>query len=176
MNDLTWQWEDGSISQEICDSWVERYDDRLIQGLVRDKVGCSDKRISDISFVDDHDVMSIIKDKIYTANRSSFGVDVNGFFECQYTKYTGDNLGHYDWHMDIMNGSGLAIDRKITCIIMLSDRSDYEGGELYVGRNAVDLGKGAVIAFPSFVAHKVSPVTSGVRRVMVGLAEGSHWR
>jgi PKHD-type hydroxylase len=73
---------------------------------------------------------------------------------------------HYDWHVDTFILGLQKIDRKVTVIILLSDPDEYEGGELTI-RLYDDykpaLKKGSIIAFPSILQHKVTPVTKGVR-------------
>ena len=36
--------------------------------------------------------------------------------------------------------------------------------------------KGTVLVFPSFMRHKVEPVTKGIRKSLVAWIEGPHWR
>jgi len=72
---------------------------------------------------------------------------------------------HYTWHED----STLLIKnnnvRKITTICMLSDLSEFEGGKLeFENIGEVTLEQGDVICFPSFSKHRVTPVTSGLRK------------
>jgi PKHD-type hydroxylase len=48
--------------------------------------------------------------------------------------------------------------------MLLSDPSEFEGGEFQFQENeSVKMKKGSVIAFPSFLKHQVTPVTSGKR-------------
>ena len=59
--------------------------------------------------------------------------------------------------------------------LQLTDGSEYEGGELELYGKDVSyaLGKGNVIIFPSFMLHKVHPVTKGLRKSLVvwGISE-----
>ena len=81
---------------------------------------------------------------------------------------------HYDWHMDL--GSGVHETRKLSFIIGLSPTKSYEGGEITfkVGpaEDSIRLEQGKMIVFPSFVLHKVEPVTKGQRYVLVGWLRG----
>jgi PKHD-type hydroxylase len=69
--------------------------------------------------------------------------------------------------------------RKITSVLVLSDPKDYKGGELEFDFRNLDpdkkrnivvakevAEKGSLIVFPSFVWHRVKPVTKGVRYSM----------
>ncbi len=87
----------------------------------------------------------------------------------QYTEYDESYQGHYDWHMDI--GLNENSCRKLSLSIQLSDSSEYEGGELQInmGGNILTCckSKGAITVFPSFLLHRVTPVTKGMRRSLV---------
>jgi PKHD-type hydroxylase len=97
--------------------------------------------------------------------------------DIQYTEYRGGG-GHYDWHMDI--GGGSISHRKISVIVQLSDPSEYTGGELEIntGSNVVKVSnkKGSIILFPSFIQHRVTPVSSGLRKSLVLWAGGDHYK
>lgn len=72
---------------------------------------------------------------------------------------------HYTWHSDSALMTKNNLIRKLTTICMLSDPSEYEGGKLeFEDIGEVELKKGDVIVFPSFTKHRVTPVTSGLRK------------
>lgn len=80
----------------------------------------------------------------------------------QFAQYEIDH--HYAWHTDIFTLSGKPDDRKITVVCLLND--EFEGGNFEVrlyGDYVAPLKKGTIIAFPSILEHRVTPVTSGVR-------------
>ena len=90
----------------------------------------------------------------------------------QYTVYNSNDEGHYDWHVDM--GPGKA-RRKLSLVCQLSDPSEYEGGELQINTGKVlvaEKEKGTVILFPSYLLHRVTPVTKGIRRSLVLWIEG----
>lgn len=95
----------------------------------------------------------------------------------QYTEYH-EGGGHYGYHVDI--GPGAASHRKVSLVVQLSDPSEYEGGEFEIlrGMNPERLPKsqGAVILFPSYMLHRVTPVTRGIRRSLVLWVGGSPFR
>jgi PKHD-type hydroxylase len=107
-----------------------------------------------------------------------WGFDLHSIIDdIQFTEYeTGG--GHYDWHIDI--GPKTISHRKISIVIQLSDPEDYEGGDLELMPGnysfAVPKKKGAVVLFPSFILHRVTPVTSGLRRSAVLWVGGSHYK
>ena len=98
----------------------------------------------------------------------------------QYTEYYANDSGHYDWHLDV--GQGQAWHRKLSWSIQMSDPRLYEGGDLRIigGSNKASYPantmKGSMTIFPSFLQHKVFPVTKGTRRSLVGWVYGPAWR
>ena len=99
-------------------------------------------------------------------------------FECiQYAEY---GIGQkYDWHVDNFPISGNPKDRKITIVCMMSNEEDYEGGELKLRlykEYTPEMKKGSVIAFPSIIEHKVTPVTRGIRYTSTMWISGQRFR
>lgn len=84
-----------------------------------------------------------------------------------------DAGGHFDWHLD--TGPELSANRKLSLSIGLSRIGDFEGGRLeFAGEvePSPPLATGAACVFPSFLAHRVTPVTHGRRIVLVAFAHG----
>ena len=87
----------------------------------------------------------------------------------QYTVY--DSTGsHYDWHRDI-GGDEIAKARVTVGIIQLSHPSEYKGGVLQIKHEdeVIDVmkTKGMVTTFPIQLLHRVTPVTSGIRKTLI---------
>jgi PKHD-type hydroxylase len=105
-------------------------------------------------------------------NGQFYKFDLYGFSEhMQFTVYEEDSGGHYTWHID-SGGSGHSTPpRKLSCVLQLSDPSEYEGGDLEVFTSGeptkIDKKKGLIAAFPSYTLHRVTPVTKGTRRSLV---------
>lgn len=122
-----------------------------------------------------------IGDMAKTANDEMFHFDLNNMPEqIQYTEYYGTNKGHYDWHMDI-GTEGYMKFRKISVTVQLSGPDEYEGGELQLWTGGqypltAPRGKGNVVIFPSFMMHRVTPVTEGTRKSFVLWLGGGHYR
>ncbi len=110
-------------------------------------------------------------------NNERFWFDLLGFHqELQLTKYGEGDL--FDWHMDF--GAGDISARKLSITVQLADSDDYEGGDLqFMANQKVENAprqKGTAIIFPSFVMHRVTPVTKGVRQSIVGWVSGPPYR
>jgi PKHD-type hydroxylase len=91
-------------------------------------------------------------------------------------KYSADRTDHYTWHSDTVPGD---IIRKLSFTIQLTDPSEYTGGDLEFLPAITDKKirqKGMMTIFPSFMTHRVSPVTSGVRHTIVGWIHGPNFR
>ena len=102
-------------------------------------------------------------------NNNHFGFDGMQITElAQYTEYPSG--GFYDWHMDSdINFAHEPPVRKISMTCLLSNESEFEGGELQIEKeeNKVILKQGQAIFFASFIKHRVAPVTRGVRKSLV---------
>src|SRR6185312_12240573 len=110
-------------------------------------------------------------------NDKYFGLDVNGILPPECISYV-PGFGHFGWHTDI-NYKSPNVVRKLSVIIQLSAPSDYEGGDLQVFTGeptALDKQRGAIVAFPAFVQHRVTPVTRGMRTSLVVFSLGPAWR
>ncbi len=113
-------------------------------------------------------------DVVVRVNALHFGFNLTGFVEhFQYTSY-GSNNDHYEWHMD--KGPNLVAPRKLSLVLMLSDPNEYEGGELEFlpGMNVTvaDNKLGRIFLFPSWLLHRVTPVTKGIRKTLVVWVSG----
>ena len=111
-------------------------------------------------------------------NGQFFDFDLDGFVEdFQYTVYDGSG-DHYSWHID--KGPTTGSPRKLSIVLQLTDPSEYEGGDLEFltapGPILAKKQKGLIYAFPSWVLHRVTPVTSGVRRSLVVWVSGPKFK
>ena len=91
---------------------------------------------------------------------------------------------HYHWHMDTFGDQ--TTTRKLSYILQLEAPETYDGGELeflQVGTATPQIlslpdgakQKGSVIIFPSFLLHRITPVTRGVRRSIACWMRGPHF-
>lgn len=75
----------------------------------------------------------------------------------------------HDWHIDHVIGDGT----KLAFSIPLNEHTDWDGGLLQLMETevpAAQLGRG--IFFPGYHPHRVTPVTRGVRYVLLGWVSG----
>ena len=132
-------------------------------------------RSSSIKWLEPSEETSWIYEKmckaINIANKNLWNFDWEGQTdEIQYTEYYDIKGGKYDWHIDV--GNGTMSMRKISAVVLLND--GYEGGKLQlksIGEN-LDMKKGNMFIFPSFISHRVTPVTKGTRKSLVMWAGG----
>lgn len=122
-------------------------------------------------------------DMFHECNKKAFGVDLWTLSEIQFTEYSAEYVGKYDWHNDVSWTAPTMTHRKLSMVIQLSNPSDYEGANLEVVplfHEAPDpeqlRQQGTVIVFPSFLAHRVTPITRGMRYSLVAWIDGPKWR
>ena len=117
------------------------------------------------------------------ANAHFWQYDIWGFQDnLHYVRYAasdGPDGGKFNWHQ-VRGDDWRRAQRKLACVVMLSDPSEYEGGDVQIfdGREQTlaRLAKGSAYVMPSFVQHRVCPVTSGERRVLIGWLCGPRFR
>lgn len=123
-----------------------------------------------------------MEEVVLRLNAQFFRYDLSGVVTFQYAVYDGTEGGHFDWHKDYGRDYGAADQepRKLSLSIQLSDPANYQGGELEVrAGNITDVApktRGAVVAFPSYVLHRVTPTTSGIRKSLVVWAVGPEFK
>ena len=141
-------------------------------------------RRADLVWLDDVPGAAWVMDRmlrlVAEANRTAFDLDLTEFAESpQVARYGADRQGHFDWHSDIGAGA-LAAKRKLTIVVQLSAPDDYAGGTLDLWPDAntrtVPRAQGLAVVFPSFVLHRVTPVTDGARWSLTLWAHGPAFR
>jgi len=125
-------------------------------------------------------VPTLFLDKLYESifrANSYFNMDLTNIM-LTYAEYK-EKVSGLSWHMDI---SGFPHNtRKLSFSINLNNPNEYEGGDLEFR----DLGEeikispkslGGITIFPSFLSHRVTPITKGIRKVLVGFVEGPPYK
>ena len=171
---------------------ANKKDGKLKKSFIKD---IQKKRKSDIVWMNDTWIYKEIHPYIHEANqKAGWNFEWDWSESCQFTKY---GVGqYYGWHCDswekpysrppLADGTR-PIDhgkiRKLSVTISLSHPDEYVGGNLeFDFRNQVDWDRnkkaaihscdgirprGSIIVFPSFVWHRVAPVTKGTRYGLV---------
>lgn len=184
-------WINDTFTEQELD-FIEEYcgDKELSDAKIVSDEYVNDIRISKVSFFkkdeDTHWIFDKFNNQINSINEGCYGFDLYGYDNIQYTVY--DKDGKFDWHTDLLYDDKLGDTangetRKLTLIMLLNNpEKDFTGGELMIsgGReeNAehITMRRGTIVAFPSFVAHKIMPVTSGLRKSLVIWVEGPKFR
>lgn len=152
-------------------------------GLVRQTTAHTIRR-AELSWLDDLPQAAWVIDRmirvVAEANRDAFHFDLAEFAESpQVARYGAERAAHFDWHSDIGAGA-LAAKRKLTIVVQLSEPEAYQNGtlELQPDSNVLQAPRtqGTAILFPSFVLHRVTPVTSGTRWSLTLWAHGPDFR
>jgi PKHD-type hydroxylase len=166
--------DDSDINHILARSEWHNQSDAQIGGGFDGQVN-KEKRRTNVSWMfpdqDNRHIWEKITNTIWAANRQFFRFDLRGCYEAmQLGVYTEHDQGHYDWHID----SGLetnTVPRKLSMALLLSDPSEFEGGELQIMRagvpESVEQKRGRAWFFPSYLMHRVTPVTKGIRRSLV---------
>ncbi len=125
--------------------------------------------------------LDLMAQAVAAVNAEMWSFELNGFVADDppwVMKYTAQQHGHYDWHVDV--GRMSAASRKLGISIQLSHADEYEGGNLeFHGHDAdreVLRARGAMALFPAYWPHRVTPVTEGTRIALVGWVHGPSFR
>jgi len=163
------------------------YDNKSLEK--KEVLNMQKKRKSDLVWLNDTWIYKEIHPYVNIANKNAgWNFEWIRSESCQFTKYKLNQF--YDWHSD---GWDLPYNkpespehgmiRKLSVTCQLTDGSEYTGGELEFDFKNYELNKknksksvvqckeiltkGSIIVFPSFVWHRVKPVTSGTRYSLV---------
>ena len=197
-----WSYWDGAFNPEeldkVCKYFTEQGVERGTTVGKRDSITGEvlqepneNVRISDVKFYNfdpiNENTLWIFQRINYVVdslNNQFFNYDLNGYDAFQYTEYQAHEGGKYDFHMDTIMGknkpANMLETRKLSVTLVLND--DFEGGEFYMNNGQekdaelIPTGKGRLILFPSFLIHRVAPVTKGVRKSLVVWVNGPKFR
>jgi len=174
-------WENGFTEQDL--NWLQKQAQRADQ---RAQVGGNPTgddlakiRRSHLSWLNKTQDTAWVFEKLghiaSSLNAQHYRFDLTGFGEAlQLTNYDQSEQGMYGWHVDY--GGKISESRKLSLVLQLTDPSQYEGGNLQVMTGGqpqtVRKQRGLVAAFPSYVLHQVTPVTSGNRQSLVAWISG----
>ena len=169
------------IPKSICDEIIEEYRNGVTIALVGELDGEVDTKLrqSKINWINnDNWIAGMMSHFVLSANKHYFNFDIDGYRkEIQFTQYYEGDF--YTWHID-SDTELLSEDftRKLSVVMCLSSKDDYEGGEFELFypasqfKESFKLDLGDVIVFPSIIQHRVRKVKSGERFSLVGWMGG----
>ena len=180
----SWQMWSGAVQTDVIEAIKQRAEEVAFQNatIFSGEEKNDDIRRSQVKWLShDNATKQFLWQYIQQANRNAFGFNIDNLGDIQYTEYEETDEGHYDWHHDINWSQDRAYDRKLSITVQLTDGSEYEGGQFEFSEVAnPDLGAskklGTVLVFPSYLKHRVTPVTKGKRISLVGWFEGPRWK
>jgi len=153
--------QDVVSSNELQDSTISNYE--IDYEIRKSKINFH-KRDENNSWIFDR-----FNSVVERTNNDVYQFDLWGYDYFQYSEYHSD--GRYDWHQDMSFGGVDHASRKLSLVCLLNDPTkDFSGGEFQVhfGNNnietTINFDKAGVVLFPSFINHRVAPVTSGIRK------------
>jgi PKHD-type hydroxylase len=180
---------------KIIEDDVKQFDSLKIQSALIGGQENLSKRNSENSWIPTtHWVGGFIWHYIQKANRENFLYDLTAIDNesLQYTVYNKNQF--YDWHTD----SSISLQkspttfnetltpsieyiRKLSIVCQLTDQTLYSGGDLEIQSDEGDIYKapreqGTVIVFDSRARHRVTPITDGIRKSLVGWVVGPRWK
>ena len=158
------------FSTKEVDSIVE-YGDSLIleEGRVKDERVDHSIRNSKIAWIHPKKETLWLFSKAIKVFQSS--LPFSTLQSMQYSLYYGTDKSHYTWHRDIGDDE-IAKARVNVGVLQLSSPGEYKGGVLQIkleDGEVIDVmkNKGMTTTFPINLLHKVSPVTSGIRKTLI---------
>jgi PKHD-type hydroxylase len=175
-------WFIHQLQPEVCDQMVAEFSKlpkRTATMGIDGDVSNSTFRNTDVGFVEKNNHFEDLLKQVALGGNKQCKWDyvVDGNEAIQYAQY---GVGqHYHWHTDTFTLSGKEIERKLTVVCLLNDPSEFEGGEFQIRLYqdyVAPLQKGSVIAFPSILEHRVTPVTKGVRKSATMWLSGPRFR
>jgi PKHD-type hydroxylase len=173
------------ISPEDCKKIIKLGVDKKLGsgtiGMQKNKKKVNKKiRDSKVTWLKDQWIYNIFNQAVNYANeKAGWNFDTDWNENIQFTSYKKN--GFYNWHYDMFQETIKDKDehfnnkqRKLSMSCLLNDPKDYKGGDFML-QWIDDNGKlikhkvkeldtvGSIIVFPSFLNHKVEPVTKGTR-------------
>jgi len=178
-----WWKFDNALDDETVDKILEIGEGEWKTATVKDKDNPTneDIRKTDLIWNNDQWLYDTFWGYMQGANQNAgWNLELSCAESFQLGRYT--DGGHYDFHLDNhgfqkMNEPGNIMDgttRKLSMVCWLNE--DFEGGEFEFHDSVsskddtsriIKPTKGTIVFFPSWLAHKVHPVTEGTRYSLV---------
>ena len=130
-----------------------------------------------------HGLYDLLESFVNQANTETYNFNISYVTDPIHYVIYPENGGHLTWHMDI--GAGHVNLRKLAMTVQLSDPDDYEGGDFQIWMGGeektesvltLSREKGDVLIFPTYLMHRVTPITKGQRKALVFWTGGEPFR
>ena len=176
-----------AFSESFCNDILRHGDQQKLE-LAKIADGNQVNRKSHVAWLKNPQLIEQITPLINEANQQAgWNFLLKEFEPLQYTIY--NIRDHYDWHIDTHAKSyDNGLIRKLSFTICLNDdttiNNNYTGGNFEICiphpryhkhkyfKFQKNFKQGTIIVFPSYVWHKIHPVLSGTRKVLVGWVIG----
>tara|TARA_R100001086_G_C11836469_1_gene257956 strand:+ start:483 stop:1082 length:600 start_codon:yes stop_codon:yes gene_type:complete len=180
---------DSALPKETCEYIIKFAKDKRQRkgkiGVKNKKKDIHKKRNSNIVWLTERWIYNLVLGYVATANKNAgWNHQINKAEGMQFTIYKKGQ--YYGWHFDAypeafkknkdkqLNGK----IRKLSMTVSLNDPKEYEGGDFefrlfdlegkpIVHKCTEIRPQGSIVVFPSFVHHRVTPVTKGERNSLV---------
>ena len=177
-----WSHIDRFFTKQECEAIIEYgKKQNLEDATVGDGYLNSKARKSKIAFIgptaEIRHVYEKLTDAVFLLNDRLWDFDLYAFGEhLQFTEYTPG--GKFASHSDFIPGGPI---RKLSIILQLTDENEYEGGDIEAFPSiekpmVLPRAQGTVLAFPSYMMHRVTPITKGTRHSLVGWVNGKPFK
>lgn len=113
--------------------------------------------------------------EVARVNHENFRFDIDNFQLATLLRYK--PFQQFKWHVDVHDGHE---QRKLTCVVNLTDPNKYVGGQLEVEgdweNHELARDQGSAIIFPSFLMHRAKAPILGTRWSLVLWQTGGPWK
>jgi PKHD-type hydroxylase len=183
-NNVVWAYLADFLNNEECDKIIAAAtQDNIIESYLVGGVVDNDIRKNRVVFLPSHDdryrwAFDKIARCVINLNKQFWNFDLTFVETLQFTIYNREQ-DFYTAHMDTSHNN--PEQRKLSFVVQLSDPTNYTGSDLQIhscGLNFFNTvrNRGAIIAFPSYMVHRVTPLLSGTRYSLVGWVCGPPYK
>lgn len=155
------------LDKSKCQTLIENHNNNL-EAIMQSRNNVEDRNV----FIKDININEVynLKEMLINANKHHYKFDLDfDKIDCFFSRYE-ENQHYQTLHLDCIPGN---IQRKLTFSLLLND--DYTGGNLEMLENHISKEMGKLVVFPSFLPHKVSQISKGVRFSIFGWVYGPHF-
>ena len=163
------------ISKEDCKEIISFAKNKWESGKIHVEGDLEKIRNSDVVWYSEKKHFELVErliSDVCNDTRVQWKVQVDSIETMQITRY---KVGqYYDFHIDGNGFDRMPVNnkaRKISTSIILND--NFKGGEFeFLGLDKIEAKRGSAIVFPSWIPHRVKPVTKGIRYSLVAWVGG----